>query len=122
MKMKKFFLAACLAVGVMGISACSDTVSDKRLAGSWVEPVPGMEDEVQGVRLEKGGKAASINMATLKYENWKREGRKLILEGESIGNRRTIRFSDTMVVVELDRDNLILERTDGFKVHYKKAE
>ena len=33
-----------------------------------------MEDQVQGIKLEEGGIASSVNMATLVYKNWKQEG------------------------------------------------
>ena len=47
-----------------------------------VEPVPGLEGQVQGIKMEEGGVASSVNMATLVYESWKQEGTKLILTGK----------------------------------------
>ena len=44
--------------------------SGASIEGSWVEPVPGMEHMLQGIKIESGGKASSINMATLQYETW----------------------------------------------------
>ena len=46
---------------VVGLAACSGV----QIEGSWIEPVPGMPEMVQGVTLENGGRATSINMATL---------------------------------------------------------
>ena len=54
--------------------------------GKWLQPVPGMAGAVQGVWLEDGGKASSINMSTLVYESWSRRGSELVLQGKSIGN------------------------------------
>ena len=81
-----------------------------QMEGTWVEPVPGMENSVQGFKLEEGGKASSVNMATLQYESWKQEGDKLILSGKSIGNGVTIPFSDTLEIAGLTQDSLFLKR------------
>lgn len=88
------------------LMACNGT----RIEGSWVEPVPGMESMSQGIKIEAGGKASSINMATLQYETWKSEGNRLILTGKSIGNRQTLSFSDTLVVEKLTQDSLVLRK------------
>lgn len=89
------------------LPACSGQVS---IEGSWVEPVPGMPDMQQGFTLEANGKASSIEMATLQYESWKKEGNQLILSGKSIGNHLTIDFSDTLTIEKLTADSLILKR------------
>ena len=81
-----------------------------QMEGTWVEPVPGMENSVQGFKLEEGGKASSVNMATLQYESWKQEGDKLVLSGKSIGNGVTIPFSDTLEIAGLTQDSLFLKR------------
>ena len=78
-------LAAILLTGLL--VACSGNSTS--VVGVWVEPVPGMEGQMQGIKIEEGGAASSVNMATLVYENWKQEGDKLILSGKSIGNGQT---------------------------------
>ncbi len=83
--MKKKMLAAILLTGLL--VACSGNSTS--VVGVWVEPVPGMEGQMQGIKIEEGGAASSVNMATLVYENWKQEGDKLILSGKSIGNGQT---------------------------------
>ena len=102
MKNYLFLLSALLL-----LPACSEQVS---IEGSWVEPVPGMPDMQQGFTLEANGKASSIEMATLQYESWKKEGNQLILSGKSIGNHLTIDFSDTLTIEKLTADSLILKR------------
>lgn len=62
------------------------------------------------MKLEKGGKASLINMATLQYDSWKKEGQRLILTGKSIGNGQTITFSDTLEVVKSTPEQLVLKR------------
>ena len=64
------------------------------LIGDWVEPVPGMEGEVQGFSLHADGSAASINMATLRYQRWRFDEGELRLTGESVGNRTSGEFED----------------------------
>lgn len=66
-------------------------------------PVPGQPGKVQGFRLEEGGKASSINMATLVYEGWKRDGDVLTVSGKSVGNRQTIPFTENFRIVKLSR-------------------
>ena len=52
-----FFMFALFAYG-----------DNESLVGKWVQPVPGMPQIEQGFILEEGGKASSVNMATLSYE------------------------------------------------------
>ena len=61
-------------------------VDTKVLVGSWTQPNPINDKEVQGFELKEDGTAASINMATLKTNKWWVEGDKLFLAQESIGN------------------------------------
>lgn len=79
------------------LTACGGNATE----GEWVEPVPDMENQVQGFDLKAGGKASSINMATLQYENWSKDGNMLILSGKSIGNHTTISFSKTPAPVKV---------------------
>ena len=69
-------------------------VDTSQFIGSWVQPNPINEKEVQGFKLEKDGTAESINLATLKYRNWWYESGELNLVVESIGNK--ISFTDTV--------------------------
>ena len=88
--MKNFTLIACLTLGLI---SCSNTGYEKKIPGSWCEPIPGRAQDVQGIKFQKDGKASSINMATLQYKSWKINGKTLILEGESTGNRQTLHFT-----------------------------
>lgn len=113
--MKKKMLAATLLMGLL--AACGGNSAS--IVGSWVEPVPGMEGQVQGIKMEEGGVASSVNMATLVYESWKQEGTKLILTGKSIGNGQTIEFADTMDIKRVTADSLILDN-QGMEIRYAK--
>lgn len=56
--MKKKMLATTLLTGLL--AACSGNSAS--VTGVWIEPIPGMEDQVQGIKLEEGGIASSVNM------------------------------------------------------------
>lgn len=75
--------------------------------GAWEQPISGMEG-TQGFKLEKDGNASSINMATLVFEKWNKQGDTLILCGKSIGNGQTLDFSNTLMINKLTKDSLIL--------------
>ena len=66
----------------------TETVKDTTnlLVGSWVQPNPINDKEVQGFLINSDGTAESINMATLLYKKWWEEDGKLILLIESVGN------------------------------------
>lgn len=93
--------------------------SEQELVGLWVEPIPGM-NKVQGVALKEGGKAHSINMATLLYEHWECNGNELLLTGKSVGNHQTIAFTDTLKIEKVSADSLILMR-DKTRIAYRKS-
>lgn len=89
------------------------------IIGTWIQPIPGMEDQQQGILIEKGGRAVSVNMATLQYESWKQEGDMLILSGKSIGNGQTLDFSDAYKIVRLTDSELVLQ-DGGALLSYKR--
>ena len=113
--MKKFGLYLFGFIAFVAFTSCNEA----SIEGRWVEPVPGMEGVVQGVNLEEGGKAISINMATLQYEKWKKLEDKLNLAETSIGNQQTNPLSDTLVIGKLTVDELTLKK-GNFVVSYKR--
>jgi len=116
MKVKTVFKGVCGIMLALAFTACSET----SIEGSWVEPVPGMEQMMQGFTLEKNGKASSINMATLQYETWERSKNLLILTGKSIGNSQIITFSDTLTIEELTTEKLVLKKGNA-TFYYQKT-
>lgn len=81
------------------------------IVGSWIQPIPGMEG-VQGIRLEEGGIASSINMNTLLYNSWTQNNDSLYLRGESLGNGETILFNDSFYIRLLNADSLVIVSRD----------
>ena len=102
----EIFRNLTVVLAITTLVACNDVT----IEGSWVEPVPGISNLKQGFTLEANGSASSINMATLKYEKWKKEGNLLLLSGISIGNHQSISFTDTLTVEQLTQDSLILKK------------
>ncbi len=107
------YLAVCAA------AALTASCGSSAITGEWTEPVPGMDNMVQGIRIDKGGKASSVNMSTLKYEKWHKAGRSLVLSGKSIGNGQTIAFTDTFAIDKLTSDSLILTK-GSYTIRYKR--
>lgn len=89
-------------LGMVALTACNNA----SIEGSWV----GMSGMQQGFVLDGDGSASSINMATLKYEAWKKVGNRLLLSGTSIGNHQNISFTDTLTIEKLTQDSLTLKR------------
>ena len=74
------------AVLVIAMSACNEKKSKDSIIGSWIMPIEGQPGKMQGIKLEEGGDASSINMATLVYKYWEQRGDELYLTVKSIGN------------------------------------
>lgn len=85
---------------------------ERKIVGSWIQPIPGQAGKTQGIEFKTDGTASSINMQTLKYETWtwNKKGGKIILSGKSIGNGQTFSFADTFVVQKLNWDSLVLRK------------
>ena len=90
MKSKTIFRGLCALTAAAAFAACGAGT----IEGEWVEPVPGMEGQVQGVKLEPGGRASSVDMATLQYEAWERQGDRLILSGDRLHRHAHHRKTD----------------------------
>lgn len=98
------FLSGTALLLAFNLTSCNDA----DIEGRWIQPVSGMEGMTQGFCLEKGGKASTINMATLQYDTWEKDGDLLILTGKSIGNKQSFGFSDTLLIKELTNNTLTL--------------
>ena len=72
-------------------------------------------------RSDKSGVASSIGMATLVYTKWEVKSDSMILWGKSIGNGQTIDFSDTLHILKITNDSLILETNYNYINRYYKV-
>lgn len=87
--------------------------------GSWVEPIPGNPDAVQGFTLNEDGTACSINMHTLLYQKWGLKPGKLILTAKSIGNH-TSSIDDEEYTIELVGKNSLKLNNGYASFTYKR--
>ena len=81
-----------------------------------------MPGKVQGFDLQKGGKAASVNMATLQYESWEKDGNTLTLRGKSLGNHQTISFTETLQIEQLTNETLIIKDGDATRTYHRPSQ
>lgn len=103
-------LAACTSPKKENTEVISDKASDVKaeLAGKWVQPIPGQENERQGIELRDNGTAVSINMHTLLYEQWKVSHDTLFLWSRTVGVAQPSTSSDidTLLIKKLDNTSL----------------
>ena len=88
----------------------TNTSDEADIIGSWVEPNPINSKEVQGFELLSGGKAKSINMATLVYTNWWLKNKQLYLVSESIGNQTSSIDTIAYDIIKIDKDSLTIKK------------
>ena len=114
-------IAALVVVAALSISSCTQKETTPEIQGTWVQPIPGMTEQVQGFTLYSDGSAESVNMATLQYTQWSLpEPETLILYGLSIGNGQTIEFCDTLAIAFLSSDSLVLHRGELDLTYYRQ--
>ena len=90
------------------------------IQGTWTEPNPIKPDEAQGFILSQDGTARSVGMATLLYENWNLDDNELTMNYKSIGNGQTLEGTDTLTIVKINADSLVLADKAG-KVIWRLA-
>ncbi|PSL49423.1 lipocalin-like protein [Chitinophaga niastensis] len=108
------------------IAAVADTlhVDAAKLIGKWMQPVAGVEKEMQGFQLRKNGTARSINMYTLVYEKWQLAHDTLLLWNHSEGVKDTSGMVDTIIIKALSDTSLVLfpvKAAEGYTEKYRKS-
>ena len=103
-----------LAVAACVLASCHTATQkeEREFVGNWLEVMPVNSQFTQGVTLNADGTAASIGMATLKYESWSLADGKLVLNGD---------FSDTLDVVSLTADSLKLGKNGAYRIDYYRV-
>ncbi|ASZ10249.1 lipocalin family protein [Chitinophaga pendula] len=99
------------------------TYDPTQLVGTWMQPVPGLEKERQGFRLNKDGSMRSINTYTLVYEKWQLAHDTLLLWNHAEGVKDTAHIIDTTIVKALTDSSLTLYPTkaaEGYLEQYVK--
>lgn len=92
-------------------TATTDSVATAAtLEGTWTQPIPGQSGR-QGFTLRADGSAESVNMATLKYSAWAQpDDTTLVLTATSQGNGTSFTSDDTLTLVRLTADSLVLRK------------
>lgn len=108
------------------IAAVTDTLrlDTAKLIGKWIQPVAGLDKEMQGFQLRRNGTAKSINMYTLVYEKWTLNNDTLFLWSHSEGVRDTSAVVDTTIVRELSDTSLVLfplKAAEGYTDRYRRS-
>ena len=114
-----------LPIATLALIACSGNNDlTNQLNGSWVAPINGMPEQMEGFELKDDGLASSINMATLVYEKWETikldNTDVLVLQGKSIGNGQTLSFSDTLKIDKISENSLTLTQDSYTRTYTKK--
>ena len=132
MMLRRALLASVITLSVgmtaAALSGCSRvptaatpaSAASALLVGRWLQSVPGMPGVEQGFELRPDGSAQSLNMATLRYEGWRTDGRTLTLSGMSIGNRQTIPFEERLEIRTLSDTDLTV-RDGERELHWHRA-
>lgn len=111
--LKKIYV---LFAGLSLLCGCMES----KLIGTWLQPVPGIENQQQGIIFYKDGSASSVNMRTLVYESWKQDGDILQLRGKSIGNGQTFEIEEEFIIRQLDGRHLVLQLGDMVVTYTRK--
>jgi hypothetical protein len=109
------------------ITATTDTVtySEDQLLGRWLQPVAGLEKELQGFQLKKKGKAFSINTYAVIYDRWQLRHDTLLLWSylEGTHSTDTAAVIDTTIIRSLTDTTLILypiKAVTGYQEKYTR--
>jgi hypothetical protein len=113
-----------------GVPDSTTTVTDTlhmdaaKLIGKWIQPVAGLDKEMQGFQLKRNGMARSINMYTLVYEKWSLTHDTLLLWSHSEGTKDTSGIVDTTIIKALSDTSLVLfpvKAAEGYTEKYLRS-
>ena len=93
--------------------------SHPSLTGTWVEPAD--ENSISGEKgftLLENGEIKPINMGYAEFKSWEKSGDMVYFKGTYTGTNPHD-FVDTMHIVKLDEQHLILEQA-GYTVTYQR--
>lgn len=110
MKRRVIQLVIGIVLSTMLVSCGSTPV------GTWIEASERQEEN--GFTLNKDGSMEPINMGPAEFKTWEKNDNKMIFNGTYTGTIRK-EFSDTMNIVKLDKQEMILEQ-GGYTVTYKR--
>ena len=111
--MKKVFLLIALASLLQGCRSTPTTIGRAITPiGRWSISVASSSANYYGVELLEDGRARSINLITMHYEQWSQRGDTLILSGQHSTTGSQQNFSDTMKILSLPDSKMVLQLQD----------
>jgi hypothetical protein len=101
------------------------TYNTDQLLGKWLQPVPGLDKEMQGFLLKKNGKAVSVNTYSMVYDKWQLLHDTLLLwnHAEGTHSKDTAATIDTTIIKLLTDSSLVLfpvKAVPGYQEQYTK--
>ena len=93
--------------------------SHPSLTGPWIEPATeGSISGDKGFTLLENGEILPINMGYAEFKTWEKSGNMIFFKGTYTGTNPHD-FVDTMNIVKLDEQELVLEQA-GYTVTYQR--
>lgn len=120
----KYILAIIAFVFVLGCAQQPENKEDNLnlpVTGEWSKPVEGQPGITDGMILNEDGSVTTINMATLTYKTWSKDGDTLTLTGLSEGNGSSSDFTLTFKIKELTPERMVLQ-LDNAEFVYSKVQ
>ena len=112
---KRLIVTVLCGIMVLLFASCSHP----SLTGTWTEPLPeGSTLEESGFTLFENGEMKEFNMPNRVYHSWEKVGDMVYFKGAYTGTNPH-EFVDTMKLVKLDEQQLVLEQA-GYQVVYKR--
>ena len=109
-------IALAFAMGLL-LTSCGQKYP---LEGTWVEPaVEGSLLGEVGFTLLESGEMVSINTGFREYKSWEKIGDQLVIKG-MINGYNPQEFADTLNIVSVDEQQLVLSDKDGYQVKYQR--
>lgn len=114
--MNKRLIIIALAC-IMGVLFAS--CSRPSIVGTWIETSQdGAASDETGFTLLDDGKVLPINMGYYEFNAWEQNDKNIIFHGQYTGSNPHD-FTDTLTVVELTKESLVLEQA-GYKISYQR--
>lgn len=114
MNKRLIVIALCAFVGFVFASCNRPSI-----VGTWVETAQkDAISEETGFTLLEDGKVLPINMGFYEFNAWKQEGKNIVFQGQYTGSNPHD-FTDTLTIVELTKEQLVLEQA-GYSITYKR--
>lgn len=114
MNKQLIIIALCAFIGLTFASCNKPSI-----VGTWVETT--QEDAISeetGFTLLEDGKVLPINMGFYEFNAWEQNGKNIIFQGQYTGSNPHA-FTDTLTVVELTKEQLVLEQA-GYSITYRR--